>query len=118
VADADVVLHLTEWHEFGEADPAVIAPMVNSPLVVDARNTLDPARWRAAGWSYHALGRPTVEERGRARVLTDLLDFRTARCHLMPVSGRLDRFIPSGSGRSGERRSTTQSSVPVPGRRR
>jgi UDPglucose 6-dehydrogenase len=65
VADADVVLHLTEWHEFGEADPAVIAPMVNSPLVVDARNTLDPARWRAAGWSYHALGRPTVEERGK-----------------------------------------------------
>jgi UDPglucose 6-dehydrogenase len=60
VTGADVVLHLTEWHEFGEADPAVIAALVNSPLVLDARNTLDPARWRAAGWSYHALGRPTA----------------------------------------------------------
>jgi UDPglucose 6-dehydrogenase len=25
---------------------------------VDGRNALDPATWRAAGWTYRALGRP------------------------------------------------------------
>ena len=28
--------------------------------IVDARNALDPQRWRNAGWTYRALGRPTV----------------------------------------------------------
>ena len=27
-------------------------------FVVDGRNALDPERWRAAGWTYRALGRP------------------------------------------------------------
>jgi UDPglucose 6-dehydrogenase len=58
--DADVVLHLTEWAEFRELDPAILASVVRGPLVIDGRNTLDPVRWRQAGWDYHALGRPTV----------------------------------------------------------
>jgi UDPglucose 6-dehydrogenase len=28
------------------------------PRIVDGRNALDPAAWRAAGWTYRALGRP------------------------------------------------------------
>jgi phosphatidylinositol alpha 1,6-mannosyltransferase len=28
-----------------------------SPFVLGARNSLDPQRWRAAGWQYRALGR-------------------------------------------------------------
>jgi UDPglucose 6-dehydrogenase len=30
----------------------------NARRIIDARNALDPARWREAGWSYRALGRP------------------------------------------------------------
>lgn len=56
--DADLVLLLTEWLEFREADPAVLADVVASPNIVDGRNALDPERWRAAGWTYRALGRP------------------------------------------------------------
>jgi UDPglucose 6-dehydrogenase len=55
---ADVVLHLTEWAEFRMADPAVLAKVVATPRILDGRNALDPARWRAAGWTYRALGRP------------------------------------------------------------
>ncbi len=55
---ADVVLHLTEWAEFREMDPAVLTAVVAHPRIVDGRNALDPARWRAAGWTYRALGRP------------------------------------------------------------
>ncbi len=58
VAGAEVVLVLTEWHEFRELDPAVLRPHVARPIVIDGRGALDPQRWRAAGWTYRALGRP------------------------------------------------------------
>ncbi len=55
---ADIVLHLTEWSEFREMDPAVLSEVVSEKRIVDGRNALDPAAWRAAGWTYRALGRP------------------------------------------------------------
>ena len=58
--DADVVLHLTEWKQFREIDPAKLAPVVATPTIIDGRNALDPMLWRRAGWTYRALGRPTV----------------------------------------------------------
>jgi UDPglucose 6-dehydrogenase len=56
--EAEVVLHLTEWAEFRELDPAVLAAVVRQRRIVDGRNALDPVRWRAQGWTYRALGRP------------------------------------------------------------
>ena len=56
--DADVLLVLTEWDEFRNADPEILGKAVRRRNVLDARHALDPARWRAAGWIYRALGRP------------------------------------------------------------
>ncbi len=53
----DVLLLLTEWPEFREADPEVIGKAVAQRSVVDGRHALDPENWRAAGWTYRALGR-------------------------------------------------------------
>jgi UDPglucose 6-dehydrogenase len=55
---ADVVLLATEWAEYRELDPAVLGAVVAERRILDGRNVLDPARWRAAGWTYRALGRP------------------------------------------------------------
>jgi len=33
------------------------AGLVAEPVLIDARNALDLARWRGAGWQVHALGR-------------------------------------------------------------
>ena len=55
--DADVLLVLTEWDEFRDADPEILGKAVRRRNVLDARHALDPARWRAAGWTYRALGR-------------------------------------------------------------
>ena len=52
------MLHLTEWPEFREADPAALGEVVAERRIVDGRNALDASRWRAAGWVYRALGRP------------------------------------------------------------
>jgi UDPglucose 6-dehydrogenase len=56
--DADLVLHLTEWREFRDMDPTVLGDVVARRNILDGRNALDPQRWRDAGWSYRALGRP------------------------------------------------------------
>jgi len=55
---ADLVLLLTEWAEFREMDPAVLGEVVAARRIVDGRIALDPPTWRAAGWTYRALGRP------------------------------------------------------------
>ena len=38
---ADVVLHLTEWAEFRELRPAVLAAVVRERRIVDGRSVLD-----------------------------------------------------------------------------
>jgi UDPglucose 6-dehydrogenase len=55
---ADVVLLLTEWSEFVQMDPAALDAVVAQRRMIDARNALDPVRWRDAGWAYRSLGRP------------------------------------------------------------
>lgn len=55
---ADVLLLLTDWPEFAEADPHELGRQVARRAVADGRHALDPARWQAAGWRYRALGRP------------------------------------------------------------
>ena len=57
VRDADVVVVLTEWEEFRHADPNALGSVVAHRRVVDGRNCLDPAEWRAAGWEYRGMGR-------------------------------------------------------------
>jgi UDPglucose 6-dehydrogenase len=56
--DAEVLLLLTEWPEFKQADPEVIGKGAAQRNVVDGRHALDPALWQAAGWTYRTLGRP------------------------------------------------------------
>jgi UDPglucose 6-dehydrogenase len=57
VAGAELVLVLTEWAEYVALDPVELTPLVRERRILDGRNALDPARWRAAGWTYRALGR-------------------------------------------------------------
>ena len=57
-AEADVVLLATEWAQYRDLDPEELGAVVAHKRILDGRNVLDPARWRAAGWTYRALGRP------------------------------------------------------------
>ncbi|WKD62130.1 UDP-glucose 6-dehydrogenase TuaD [Corynebacterium ciconiae DSM 44920] len=61
LSGADCVVVATEWPEFLELDPSEAATMVRTPRVVDGRNVIDRQAWLAAGWSVHALGRPSLE---------------------------------------------------------
>jgi UDPglucose 6-dehydrogenase len=57
---ATVVLHLTEWAAYREIDPVALGAIVDHKRLLDGRNVLDPQAWRAAGWTYRALGRPVA----------------------------------------------------------
>ena len=57
-AGAELVLMLTEWAEYVALDPDELKGIVKDPRILDGRNALDPAKWRHAGWTYRALGRP------------------------------------------------------------
>ncbi|MFF7292066.1 UDP-glucose dehydrogenase family protein [Microbacterium sp. NPDC008134] len=58
VEHAEVVVVATEWRAFRELDPTTVSAATSARIIVDARNCLDPAAWRAAGWAYFGMGRP------------------------------------------------------------
>ena len=55
--NAQAVLLLTEWRQYRELDPYALAARVSEKNMVDARNVFNPAKWRAAGWTYRSVGR-------------------------------------------------------------
>ncbi|KQQ03915.1 MULTISPECIES: UDP-glucose dehydrogenase family protein [unclassified Rathayibacter] len=57
LAGADAVVVVTEWKQFRAIDPVAVGAAVAQRFIVDGRNCLDPAAWRAAGWEYRGLGR-------------------------------------------------------------
>ena len=56
LSGAQMILHLTEWREYREIDPATTKSLVKESNIIDGRNALDRAGWIAAGWNFRALG--------------------------------------------------------------
>ncbi|KHK99306.1 UDP-glucose 6-dehydrogenase [Microbacterium mangrovi] len=55
---ADAVVLVTEWDEYRrQLSPEHAASLTAGRIVVDGRNCLDPAAWKAAGWTYRGMGR-------------------------------------------------------------
>lgn len=61
-AHADALLVLTEWPEFSEVDPSVIAACLRRRVVVDGRNVLDGERFARCGMRYRGVGRSAVPD--------------------------------------------------------
>ncbi|MBI3669955.1 MAG: UDP-glucose/GDP-mannose dehydrogenase family protein [Acidobacteria bacterium] len=57
---ADALLILTEWEEFRQLDWQRIRDTLARPLVLDARNLLDPEAMKKLGFEYHSIGRQDV----------------------------------------------------------
>lgn len=56
--EADAVVVVTEWDEYRrDLSPEHAGALVRGRIIVDGRNCLDAADWRAAGWQYHGMGR-------------------------------------------------------------
>lgn len=55
--DCDLVLHLTEWQQYRDLDPAQLRTLVNNSSIIDGRNVLDFVTWRNAGWHITGIGK-------------------------------------------------------------
>ena len=55
--EADLVILGTEWKQYKEADPEILASVVQTKTVIDGRNVLNVEAWQRAGWRVIALGR-------------------------------------------------------------
>ena len=84
--DADLMLLLTEWPEFCDADPEVLGRAVAQRNIADGRNALDPDLWRGNGWRYRALGRPAIHPLRRGDAAARRLRLRLGRPAALPGS--------------------------------
>ncbi len=57
VKGADLLLILTDWNEFKEADLEKIKGLMKTPNIIDGRNIYDPEKTKALGFSYIGVGR-------------------------------------------------------------
>ena len=56
--DADAVLILTDWKEFGKIDLVRLNQAVRFPIVIDGRNLYKPQQMQDHGFTYVSVGRP------------------------------------------------------------
>jgi UDPglucose 6-dehydrogenase len=57
ITGADAVVIMTEWNEFRGLDLHRVKSLMAMPIIVDARNVLDPVQTRALGFAYYCTGR-------------------------------------------------------------
>jgi UDPglucose 6-dehydrogenase len=58
--DADALLILTEWEEFGCLDLRRLHGELKYPIVIDGRNLYDPHIMAEHGFTYYSVGRPAA----------------------------------------------------------
>ncbi|MCC6381916.1 MAG: UDP-glucose/GDP-mannose dehydrogenase family protein [Dehalococcoidia bacterium] len=70
--DAEAVVLATDWLEFQLLDWQAVARVVARPVVIDARNALEPRTLAAAGFEYRCIGRPGNKQRPAPAALEQL----------------------------------------------
>ncbi len=58
--EADALLILTDWPEFGALDLLRMRTALRYPIVIDGRNMYEPAEVAALGLTYYSVGRPAA----------------------------------------------------------
>ncbi len=62
--EADVLVVVTEWHEFRGLDPRRIKQVMRQPRIVDLRNIFNPEEMRGLGFTYEGVGRSNRTNKG------------------------------------------------------
>src|SRR6266446_2449911 len=60
VTHAEALIIATDWNEFANVDLAVLKEKMQTPIVFDGRNLLDPETMRQFGFHYYSIGRASV----------------------------------------------------------
>jgi UDPglucose 6-dehydrogenase len=60
VTGAEALIIATDWNEFANVDLAELKDKMQTPIVFDGRNLLDPETMRQFGFHYYSIGRASV----------------------------------------------------------
>jgi UDPglucose 6-dehydrogenase len=60
VENAEALILATEWQEFRAIDFEQVRKMMQTPIIFDGRNHLDPRTMKHLGFTYHGVGRSEV----------------------------------------------------------
>ncbi len=58
--DADALLILSDWSDFGQLDLPKLHYVMRYPIVIDGRNLYDPEEMVKEGFTYVSVGRPSI----------------------------------------------------------
>ena len=99
VQDCDALVLVTDWLQFYNLDNAKLAKLMNTPVLLDARNFLDPEILTGAGFYYISTGPPTAASTLLAKLLQSIVPSYSLQIRSpdKPSRWRGSR----GSGRSG-----------------
>jgi UDPglucose 6-dehydrogenase len=61
ISDAEALIIATDWQEFASVDLEVLKGKMQTPIVFDGRNLLDPETMRRLGFHYYSIGRGSVK---------------------------------------------------------
>jgi UDPglucose 6-dehydrogenase len=61
--DADALLILSDWSDFGQLDLQKLHFTLRYPIVIDGRNLYDPEEMTREGFTYLSVGRPSTSSR-------------------------------------------------------
>lgn len=61
IKGADALVIVTEWQEFRNPDYKILARELKDKVVFDGRNLFEPKTLKAAGLTYHSIGRTTAK---------------------------------------------------------
>ena len=71
---ADALLVLTDWDEFGQLDLVRMNRTLRHPIVIDGRNLYDPHVMTEHGFTYISIGRPTAYPAAHADVYKTVIN--------------------------------------------
>jgi len=63
VDGAEALLLVTEWKEFVNVDLGEVKKRMKTPIIFDGRNLFDPDTMLHMGFTYHSIGRPSIQEK-------------------------------------------------------
>lgn len=86
VVDADAIITLTEWPQYGQVDLEKAAESMTQRVIIDARNLYDGPQLVNCGWVYASIGQATMSPKLNAKHSTKRDNDPTASTSQEPTS--------------------------------
>jgi UDPglucose 6-dehydrogenase len=65
---ADALVVVTDWNEYRHPDFSRVKSLLRRPVLIDGRNLYDPGKMADLGFTYHSIGRQSIEHPAPQRV--------------------------------------------------